>query len=468
MNELLQYAFIALPWTVAIILPLVMVTWVVVGAQSASLWALVYFAFLFCFPNASWGLVETTAGSNFYTRGTGTLFFSAINLLLFGVALQCLVVRRLGAVHVADNNLKAPVLIFGALLLGNLVVGLALPKVYWFQLLAPSGLMNVFNLMLAFYVVTTCLGEQKALDRFVNGLLVFVVARGLWGLARFVALGGDPANFYANFQRIDVRITFFDINDSLLATAALMVAAWRLLSGQAQSFAQRCMYIGIVLLELFVIVFSYRRTAWGGLILALLLLAFSAKRAQRAWLLGSYLLVGLPLMVYKLVQRGGATTHGGSLLEKILPDVVSHGSFSFTTGRFAELYAALLSIRESPIWGLGAWGYYDGFRFSDLNWHRGDFTWMHSGVLHIALKTGLIGVIAVLLVAVGVFRFVAGHSSRLAPRERGVLLAGAGGLLFSLPNFLFGTPLIEFRTMQLLALMLALPYCAVAVADRRG
>jgi hypothetical protein len=56
----------------------------------------------------------------------------------------------------------------------------------------------------------------------------------------------------------------------------------------------------------------------------------------------------------------------------------------------------------------------------------------------------------------------------MAPRERGLLLVGAAGLLFMLPTFLFGTPLIEFRTMQLLALALALPYCAVAVAERRG
>lgn len=468
MNELLQYAFLALPWVLAIVIPLMMVTWVVVGSRSASLWVMFYFVFLFCFPNASWGLVETQAGSNFYTRGTGTFFFSVINLLLFGVALQAFVNRRLGTLRPAPHNLKVPVYIFGALLLGNVVIGIALPKVYWFQLLSPSGLMNVFNLMLAFYAVTTCLAERKPLERFVNLLLVVVVVRGLWGLVRFVALGGDPANFYANFQRIDVRITFFDINDSLLATVALFLAAWWLLTGQAQTLAQRWMYIGIALLELFIVVFSYRRTAWAGLALALLLLAFSVKRVQRIWLLGSYLMVGLPLLVYKLVQRGGVTAHGGSLLEKILPDVVSHGSFSFTTGRFAELYAALLSIRESPFWGLGAWGSYDGFRFSDLAWHRGDFTWMHSGVLHIALKTGLIGVVALVLVAAGFFRFVAKNSARLEPRERGLLLAGAAAVLFSLPNFLFGTPVIEFRTMQLLALVLALPYCAVAAANKRG
>ena len=106
MNELIQYAFLALPWAAAIVLPLVLITWVVVGARSASLWTLFYFAFLFCLPNASWGLLEPVVGSNFYTRGTGIFFFSAINLLLFGIALQAFVVRRLGAVHTAPHNLK--------------------------------------------------------------------------------------------------------------------------------------------------------------------------------------------------------------------------------------------------------------------------------------------------------------------------------------------------------------------------
>jgi hypothetical protein len=296
MNELAQYAFFALLLTSAIAIPLVIATWVVVGARAASIWVLAYFVLLFCFPNASWGLVETTAGSNFYTRGAGLFFFPAINLMLFGLAFQAWVVRRFSTGQTATHNLRVPAAIFGALLLGNVAVGLALPHVYWFQLLSPAGLLNVFNLMLAFYVLTTCFGDQKSLDRLITVLMLVVAARGVWGLVRFVALGGDPANFYANVQRIDVRLTFFDINDSMLAAMCFFLAAWRLLTGQLQSFGQRVLHIGIALLELFIIVFSYRRTGWAGFALALLLLAFSVNRLQRTWLLSSYVLAGLPLM----------------------------------------------------------------------------------------------------------------------------------------------------------------------------
>lgn len=469
MNELAQYAYLAVFFGMAVAVPLAIATWVAVGAKAAPWWVILYFVFLFCFPNASWGLVENAAGSNFYTRGAGQFFFSAVNLLLFGLAFQAFVARRFSKLPAAQHNLRIPALMFAALMAGNVIVFFALPRVYWFELLSPSGLMNVLNLMLAFYVLTTSFADRKNLDRLINVLITVVVLRGLWGLVRYVALGGDPANFYANFQRIDVKLTFFDINDSLLAAMCFFLVVWRLLTGQVRSFGMRTVYGAIAILELFIIVFSYRRTGWAGFGLALLLLAFNVNRVQRSWLLSTYLLAGVPLIIYKLIQRSGMPSHsGGSLLEKALPDIFNNGSVSFTTGRFAELYAAFLSVRESPLWGLGAWGRYDGFRFSDLAWHRGDFGWMHSGVLHIALKAGLIGVAGVALVVIGVFRFSARHGATLAGPERGVLLAGAGGLLFMLPTFLFGTPIIEYRTMQLLALALALPYLAVAVAEQRG
>ena len=306
--------------------------------------------------------------------------------------------------------------------------------------------------------------DPKDLDRLVSLILFCAVTRGLWGLVRFAALGGDPANFYAYVQHIDVRLTFFDINDSLIATLALFVVGWRLMSGQCRSFGSKLLHWCIVVLELFIIVFSYRRTAWGGLLLALLFFAFCRPARQRWWLLVLSLSAGLPLLAYKLVQRSGNTARGDSLLERMLPDIVRNGQFNFTTGRFAELYAAWLSIKESPLWGLGTWGRFDGSRFSELAWHRGDFGWMHSGMLHIMLKSGLIGVAAVVLMAVLFVKFVARERHHLDERQRGVFYLGTAGLLFMLPNWLIGTPVIEFRTMQLMALCTALPFLAVACA----
>jgi hypothetical protein len=464
----LQQAFqlfaFALPWLLAILIPFVAVTTLVVGRHTASWWVGAYFTLILYFPSASWGVVDAAAGDNFYTRATGTFYFSAINLMLFGLVLQAFFARRFARPLPVLHNLGVPALLFGIILVGNLVVGLSMRDVRWFQVIGYSGLLNVANFMFAFYVLVAVLREPRDLDRLVNLLLFCAVTRGLWGLVRFVALGGDPANFYENFQHLGVKLTFFDINDSLIATLAMFIAGWRLASGRCQGLGSKLGHWAIVLLELFIIVFSYRRIGWGGLVLAALLFAFSQRPSLRWGLLASYVFIGLPGLAYKMTQRAGEAAKGGSLLERMFPDVVSGGHFNFTTGRFSELYAAWLSLKSNLVLGLGAWGRFDGFRFSELAWHRGDFSWMHSGMMHIMLKTGLFGAALVLATLWLYLRFVMRHRHSLPQEQRGVLLAGVAGVLFMLPTWAVGTPVIEFRTMQLLALCFALPYLAAAAA----
>lgn len=468
MLELLGYIFVAMPWVLAVGIPAAAMMALLVGRRTAIYWVGAYFAMLLYFPSGTYGQLNAVADSNFYNRATGTFYFSAINIMLFGLALQAFFARRIGLPRpTVAHNLLAPALVFMAIFVGNVLVSQFLPEVHWTQVIGPSGLLNVFNFMLAFYVLASALREPKDLDRLINLILFCAVTRGLWGLGRFAVLGGDPSNFYANVQRLDVRLTFFDINDSLIATLALFIAGWRLLSGHCAARGSRLLHLAIAALELFIIVFSYRRTAWGGLLLALLLFAFSRPARQRWWLLAVSFSAGLPLLAYKLAQRAGAAGSSGSWLEMALPDVVRNGQFSFTTGRFAELYAAWLSVKDSPLWGLGTWGRFDGSRFSELAWHRGDFGWLHSGMLHIMLKSGLIGVVAVVLAAVLLAVFIRRQLPLLNELNRGLLLVGVAGLLFMLPNWLIGTPVIEFRTMQLMALCTVLPYLVAATASSR-
>lgn len=458
------YAVVAMPWVLAVAVPLGAMVALLIGRRTAVYWVGAYFALLLYFPNNSYGLLEPLQTQNFYNRATGTFYFSAINVMLFGLALQAFVARRMALPLPVAHNLRAPAFIFLAVFAGNILVAQFLPHVHWTRLIGPVGLLHVFNFMLAFYALTAAMREPRDFDRLIQLILFCAVTRGLWGLLRFAVLGGDPANFYANMQRLDVRLSFFDINDSLVAALALFIAAWRLLCGQCTSMGSRLLHLGIVALELFIIAFSYRRTAWGGLLLVLVLLAFCRPARQRWWLLTVTLFTAFPLLAYKLAQRAGTHAQGGSWLETALPDVIRDGQVSFTTGRFAELYAAWLSVKDSPLWGLGTWGSYDGSRFSELAWHRGEFGWMHSGMLHIMLKSGLIGVAAVLLAVVALLRFVLRERHALDEPQRGLLYLGIAGLLFMLPNWLIGTPLIEFRTMQMMALCTALPYLAVVAA----
>lgn len=466
MLELIGYIYLATPWLLAVGVPLAAMVALLVGRRTAVYWVGAYFTLLLYFPNNSYGLLDPLQDSNFYNRATGTFYFSAINVMLFGLALQAFFARRMALPLPVAHNLRAPSVIFLTVFAGNILVAQFLPQVHWPQVIGPAGLLHVFNFMLAFYALTAAMREPRDLDRLIKLILFCAVTRGLWGLVRFAVLGGDPANFYANVQQLDVRLTFFDINDNLVAALALFLAAWRLLSGQCAGMGSRLLHLAIVALELFIIVFSYRRTAWGGLLLVLLLLAFCRPARQRWALLAVSFSTALPLMAYKLAQRAGTKAQGRSWLETALSDVIRNGQISFTTGRFAELYAAWLSIKESPLWGLGTWGRYDGSRFSELAWHRGDFGWMHSGVLHIMLKSGLIGVVGMVLAFVLLLRFVLRERHALDEQRRGLLFLGIAGLLFMLPNWLIGTPLIEFRTMQMMALCTALPYLVVAVASR--
>lgn len=467
MNSVLATVYFVLPFLAAVLIPLAAVTWVAVGSRSTLLWVICYVSSILFFPNASWGLMASDSGASFYNRGTGIFFFSAINLLLFGLAAQATAARLWGNPLNVVHNLSKPALIFWVLLAGNVLVGSFADQVHWFEIIGYSGLLNVANFMFAFYVLINCLREPRDLDKLINVLIACAAARGLWGLARFLTLGGDPANFYANFQRIDVTLTFFDINDSLIATLSLFVCAWRLFTVKDLNAKARALYYAVVALELFIVVFSYRRTAWGGLALAALLFALLQPRKLRYGLLLGFAAVGLPSILYKMLQRSSLSLQHASFLERLLPDIAGGGELNFTTGRFSELYAAFLSVKESPWVGLGTWGRYDGSRFSELAWHHGDFGWMHSGVLHLALKSGLLGVAISIWVFVALIRFVQRVKGDMPKAQLGIMMAGLAGVLFMLPNWLIGTPVIEFRTMQLMAFSFALPYLAYAAAHKQ-
>lgn len=463
LGEFLSFGYVAAMLLAALLIPLSGVAWLAVGSRAALIWIGVYLAFILYFPNASWGVVDTDASRNFYTRGTGMFYFSAVNILLFGLAFQSVLGRGFGALSVAKHNLGKIALVFWLLFFGNIIVGV-ISGVRWFELIGYSGVLNVINFMLLFFVLMAAVQKSSDLDRFIDFFLFCAATRAVWGLVRFVAMGGDPANFYSNVQKIAIKLTFFDINDSLIATVAVFILAWRLVHGLHDGRWRKWLYIGLIALELFVIVFSYRRTAWGGLALAAILFAMTQERRIRYPLYLAYFGFGLPLLAYKMLKRSGDAGAGGSFLERMLPDIAQGGSINFESGRFVELAAAWDSIKESPLWGLGVWGRYSGFRYTELAWHRGDFGWMHSGVLHMMLKTGLIGVAVSSMIVLLVFHCAKKNWRFLPKNESGLLLAGAAGLLFMIPTWLLGTPVIEYRTMQLLALCCALPYIAIHVS----
>ena len=109
------------------------------------------------------------------------------------------------------------------------------------------------------------------------------------------------------------------------------------------------------------------------------------------------------------------------------------------------------------MFGLGSWGSFYGNE-DILDYHFGKFDFVHSGFGHLLLKSGLVGLMMfIALLAAVVIHYLRqrrrwhGHSALMAD-------AAMAGLLFWMPTLLIGTPVIEFRTMLLLGLTMALPY----------
>ena len=163
------------------------------------------------------------------------------------------------------------------------------------------------------------------------------------------------------------------------------------------------------------------------------------------------------VLLRERLQANAMALPGGGFLASLLYDVGPQRATD--TSRFYELEAAAHSLQGSWLFGLGSWGSFRGNEEA-LDYHFGKFDFVHSGFGHLVLKSGVAG----LLLFVALLAAVVLHYGRTRPSLRGnsALLADAGmaSLLFWLPTLLVGTPVIEFRTMLLIGLTLAMPYLA--------
>ena len=91
---------------------------------------------------------------------------------------------------------------------------------------------------------------------------------------------------------------------------------------------------------------------------------------------------------------------------------------------------------------------------------------LHSGVLHIAMKTGLVGLVLLAGLTLAFVTHVRRLPATLNPNAFALVMAACCGLLFMLPDILIGTPIPQVRTMQLLAFCLGLPYMVSTLLDR--
>lgn len=421
-----------------------------------------FIALFFMFASSTWGQINTEA--TLYARGTGMFYFSLVNLLLF-IAGAAALIRKLANPYVPyfvfpwPHYFGAFLFLLIAHLLMGMMMGVEIPLI-----LGYNGIINIVNMLLFMYIILMALHDEKD-KRNLMLLIIFLAAiRGTYGLVRYVLFGGDSANPYRNFEGIDVSIFFFDIGDNFVCSLGGFAAAWLLTSPQVRmSLTKRIMLYAFLALMIAAVALSFRRSSLLGLILMFALLLYRLPAKQKI-LFGSLavaaLFATLSVMVRARLQDAGAS---GGLLSSLFYDIM--GDRSGEQGRFYELYAAANSLGSNWLFGLGSWGTFTGDREA-LSYHLGRMDFIHSGFGHIVLKAGVAGLLAFCALLCSYIAYYFRHRKHLQGNSALLADTGFAGMLFWIPTLLIGTPIIEFRTMMLLGLTLAMPFVAVGLHRR--
>lgn len=479
MNDILPYIYYSLPWLFVVGLSVAAVLGIGVGLAWPRFLVYPYLLLFFWVNSTSYGNLAVFASRSIYSRGSGMLFFGVVLWYVLGAWLCARI-----AASFNDNaatgprrqaapacNLRPWFLAWTVLLAAHVGVGLA-TGVPLAASLAPSGFSNIVWMapLVSLMLLAFRTREQAlALARFI---MLAGLARALFGLGRWAVSGGDPNNVYANMNAIQIRLTFFDINDSLLCTLAFAIAAVALFQAAsgaplpAQGRPWRVLAWATLFATTLCVVLSYRRTAWIGFLLAFVVVLWRFPPARRLQLGLAALPMAGAAMAFVAARRlaqtraeGGSSAGGG-----LLHDMQSR-RFGPESERVLELKLAFADFLAHPLAGIGAWGRYHGYQAISWQGNPDGGLFLHSGVLHIALKSGLLGTV---LLAGTVVAFVVGARRALRslpPDLLGLGAAGAAGLAFMIPDLLIGTPFPQVRTTQTLALCLSLPYLALAAAQ---
>jgi hypothetical protein len=417
---------------------------------------------LFLFPSANWGQLEVE--NTIYSRGTGLFYFSLLNLVLFVAGVAALV-RKLSSPK--NPALPAPLtpyfLAFTFLMICHIIMGL-LSNIDLDVILGYNGLINVFNMFIFVYLIAMALTSETEKRRLLWLILVLAGGRALFGLVRYIMFDGDTANPYRNFENLDIKIFFFDIADNFVAAIGAFIAAWLLTSPAVRlGLWKRVALYGFLALQVGAVALSFRRSSLLGLGLMFLLLLFLLPGTRRikftVLALGMLSITALIFFQQRLQYAG----EGGNFLTALIYDIAPDKGGD---NRFYELYAAADSIGRNWLFGLGSWGTYTGDQ-ELLAYHFGKFEFVHSGFFHLVLKAGVVGLALFLAMLASYALYYLRHRKSLWGNSRLLADAGFAGFLFWIPTLLIGTPIIEFRTMLLLALCLAMPYVATGVQTYR-
>jgi len=288
------------------------------------------------------------------------------------------------------------------------------------------------------------LGDRAKRLQLLDLLFVCATGRAAFALARYAFGSGDSANAY---ESSGVKVALWESADHLLFVflIAVAIAAW---AGERVAGRRLVFWAGGSVLMALTVMLSFRRTGWFGLIAALVVVTVV--------LLGRYrrsvaLIPGL-LAVVAAIGAWSYTrfASGGSMVDRLLPDVLSRTG----SARQDEWALAWRVVVKNPVLG-------------DLTASRGA-AWfapwpravVHNAFLFAWMHLGLAGVLCLIVLATVCIAYAI-RGVRARGAEEHIALGAVAVVPFTLFLALFATPLIELRTMFILALVGAL---AVRVA----
>ncbi len=424
---------------------------------------LLYVALLLVFTGTLYGVaknpgIKPNEVLTVYSRGVGQLGISIINiyliiLFIFSMLVLKLALRPQGAQ--GDPILAPSVFLSLAYVIYSTC---CIPLNITMQnVISMYGVFNILNMVFFYVILKHSLTDEEDLERFGKLFVSLCAFMAIYGLAR-IPLGGDPANYYATFEEKSVSLSYFDFGQSALFCIA---GIYVFLQGRLTRFSLT--RIAVILLCFANILFSYRRNCWIGLLVVLLWYMMTTDLRKKVAL--SFLGIVVALGALAIAQArftGEKNAQDASLISDITN---AKGEVSFKTGRFAELHDALVATMESPFIGLGPWGMNKEFTVQ-----RGDVTasFVHSSLVHMFMKMGLLGFIPymMMLIRFPIWWLKESRRSWNNKSLRSIAEAFFCGFLFWLPDIMFGTPIINFRHLQLLAMSFAIPIIASHVDIR--
>jgi len=469
MNEIISLFFAyGIPIVTILVLVIVMIIGVGFSTSYPRYLMIVIVLIMLVVPSAnSYGTIDGNIAriSILWVKGSKSFFFPFFDMLLvstwfFGVFI---------ANHWAKNpaEISSPLskwyITFGIMLLGYLVVAMFGEKSLLYEL-GGTGVINVIKQGMFVSILFATIRTERDIKLLFTFILICLTINECWGLFRYFFLGGDPQNIYANLGTSKVKITFVDISDSVLSCLIIGVSVWKLLVEKITD-KQKFIYLILGIISLLIPALSARRSGQIGLVFCMILLFLLLPKGRRFPIL-IVMTIAISIIFASLATRGGDPSK--SIVENVLIDVKTGNQIKDPRKtRFYELQTAWKTVKENPVFGVGPSGEFKVDSSVGLEYHGGNYGFVHSGFGHILLKTGFLGLFIFLgIYLTFIINIIKGYRIIL-PEHKALVVGCLSGFVAFFPTLINGTPIPEIRTMLISGFLFAIPLICISIAKRK-